>query len=74
MVETSEYHSLLSVYQHRTAGLFDIPPSLEAISSETQTLYLQSGGDADRPFGGGELATQAPAAASISSTNARFIH
>lgn len=30
--ETSEYHSLLGVYQHRTAGLFDIPPSLDAVT------------------------------------------
>lgn len=29
--ETQEYRSFLSVYQHRTAGLLDIPPSLDAL-------------------------------------------
>jgi len=30
--ETSEYHPLLSVHQHRNAGLFDIPPKLDAVT------------------------------------------
>ncbi|MGX9356888.1 hypothetical protein ACS3SW_17485 [Roseobacteraceae bacterium S113] len=29
---TSEYQPLMSVYQHRTAGLLDIPPSLDAVT------------------------------------------
>ena len=29
--ETSSYRPLLSVYQHRTAGLMDIPPNMDAI-------------------------------------------
>lgn len=29
--ETSRYRPLLSVYQHRTAGLLDMPPSMDAI-------------------------------------------
>ncbi|MCY4180307.1 MAG: acetoacetate decarboxylase family protein, partial [Litoreibacter sp.] len=30
--QTSEYHSLLSVYQHRTAGLLDLPPNLDSVT------------------------------------------
>lgn len=30
--ETSEYRSLLSVHQHSTDGLWDIPPSLDAVT------------------------------------------
>ncbi|MEH6647183.1 hypothetical protein [Sulfitobacter sp.] len=29
--ETQEYRSFMSVYQHRTAGLLDVPPSLDAL-------------------------------------------
>ncbi|MEM9530043.1 MAG: CocE/NonD family hydrolase [Pseudomonadota bacterium] len=47
------------------ANTWKSAPSLEEISSETQTLYLQSDGSADRPFGGGELAVQAPGDASV---------
>ncbi|MEM7472978.1 MAG: hypothetical protein AAF340_16645 [Pseudomonadota bacterium] len=30
--QTSEYHSLLSVYQHRTAGMLDMPPNFDAVT------------------------------------------
>ncbi|MEM6407175.1 MAG: hypothetical protein AAF700_02025 [Pseudomonadota bacterium] len=34
--QTSEYHSLLSVYQHRTAGLLDLPPNLDVVTKPIQ--------------------------------------
>ena len=36
--ETSEYRSLLSVHQHRTAGLLDMPPGLDAITKPLSQL------------------------------------
>ena len=56
--EIQEYRPFLSVYQHRAAGLFDIPPNLETITKPLQDLsstvagFTRLGTDLARTFAG----------------------
>ena len=56
--EIQEYRPFLSVYQHRAAGLFDLPPSMETITKPLQQLsqnvagFTRLGGDLVRTFAG----------------------
>ncbi len=56
--QTSEYHPLLSVFQHRTAGLLDMPPNLDAIvkplsqMSDAMTGLTRLGADLAKTFVG----------------------
>ena len=42
--ETQEYHPFLSVYQHRAAGLFDVPPSMDTITKPIQQFSSNAAG------------------------------